>query len=96
MSAYRSSTENALSGSPEDIGHTIGLAAVLIRLIEHTGNYDKDKIKELAGLLRDRALADVESMKDDKASHHQNTIKQQARQAINQVLLPLVNFETVQ
>lgn len=98
MADYRSQTQVDINGEPKEIGHMIGLAAVIARLVEFIADGEKDKVKLLAAHLMDLALADIDDHQTNKDtdSDKEETIKLEAKAAIRQVLLPLPTIESVQ
>jgi lantibiotic modifying enzyme len=97
MVDYKSLTEVEISGSSaKEIGHTNGLAAVITRLVELIGEFDKEKIKMIATHLMDQALADIDKMRCEPKNEYEDTVKEQAKAAIKQALLPLIEIESVQ
>lgn len=96
---YKSQTAVALqSGTAfHELGHVIGLAAVIARFIEVYAKADKETVKLIAELIMKNAIEDVERNKSGGVSaQQQKQITDQARAAIKQILLPLVELQTVQ
>jgi hypothetical protein len=100
MAEYRSATSVALSAGTayQELGHVLGLAVVITRLIELYAAADKDTIKMVAELLRKNALLDIErsSKMSSLATADRAQVHEQARAMIDQVLKPLIELESVQ
>lgn len=99
MSEYRSFTQIEITGgTPEsEIGHLIGTSVVITRIIEYLGAANKDAIKTLAELLLKSSLNDIDRQISDKSANaKQAAIKEHAREAVRQILIPLTDIQNVQ
>ena len=99
MANYMSQTKVGIqSGTPfDELGHLLGLAAVITRFIEMYGQGNKDAIKLIAEIIHKNAGADIDKNNSDGVSlAQQEQIKKQAKAAINQVLLPLIEIQSIQ
>jgi hypothetical protein len=94
---YRSISAVDMRGAPSEIGHLIGLAAIVTRLIEAIAGPDRDKIMEVAGLMLRQCVDDIDKKWSEGATaKDQAEAIAQAKAAVMQVLMPLTEMKPIQ